>query len=870
MRELSVPSTLRIARASASGLKPLIQEPAVLHERLQRLIRRHLPGVTASILAEPRALRDGETLDWYSDLTGQPIRFSDLSAAQQAAARALLQDRLGSLSKLADELPRVAPEAVDLVQPLRSAIQYPGDDYLYMVDGQPVLTFWGYLPPAAARSFARQGGAGGTGALAGTGPPLWPWLLALLLVTTVAVGGWLWYGHQLEQGLRSQLDVALAAECQSLGPLNALEARLLELDPLETEYPEIWQRVNAELERCSAAARSMTELVSATGDCARLNGLRQALMSRDLRRPPFAAIAAQLDAELAVCATAKGFEDRLAAAAGDCAAVASLNQELGKPPRDALPLVRVRALLDDEMELCALAQRLGGEIDGNLGNCPLLHRLDGQLAELDSSRLPLSGVRERLDLELELCAKAELYARRLLEAQSDCDALELLDQSMQAEDVSREPLLSVRARLDELLDQCKSLDDLEQALAGARGDCAKLALLDQRLEAEGPRNPLFYPVKKQLLEERRICELVDSLGQALRAALGDCEALAGLQARISAAPGDDPRFGALKARWKGASTLCRLAEGLERKLAQAGSDCARLARLNGEIQSAAAETPGIEVLRKRFVTAWRPCRRPPTENLAQNSANANQTPAKEKRPRPKGKKRKVLCPGERPKALAPDLVVVFDASASMDRPINENAAMNAVRQGLHLGGLAGAAVGILIDQASRGAGGPRRIEVAKDAAGRIVRSLPGDVDVGLVLVEDCPRARAVGFFTPGQRGSLIRGINAIHPVSGTPLASGIERAASMVDGVTKPAVVVILSDGKESCNRDPCAVARQVAKRKPLLTINVVDITGTGAGNCAARATGGKVYTAKNAQQVKSMMHRATQEVRGPAECNRR
>jgi hypothetical protein len=64
--------------------------------------------------------------------------------------------------------------------------------------------------------------------------------------------------------------------------------------------------------------------------------------------------------------------------------------------------------------------------------------------------------------------------------------------------------------------------------------------------------------------------------------------------------------------------------------------------------------------------------------------------------------------------------------------------------------------------------------------------------------------------------------------------------------------------------------AHRVARSKPRLVINVVDITGTGAGNCAARATGGKVYTAKNAAEVKAMMRSATQEVRGPAECYRK
>jgi hypothetical protein len=307
---------------------------------------------------------------------------------------------------------------------------------------------------------------------------------------------------------------------------------------------------------------------------------------------------------------------------------------------------------------------------------------------------------------------------------------------------------------------------------------------------------------------------------------------------------------------------CRLAEALERKLADAGTDCARLAKLKGELEAAPGGLEGMDALRKGFDAVWAECVRAVDPVVAKARAGE---PARAGAKR----SRKVLCPGERPKELAPDLVMVFDASASMDRPIAESAAMNAMRRGLQMGGLAGAALGALVQQAARQAGGPRRIEAAKDAAGRIVRSLPGDVDVGLVLVENCPRARPIGFFTPGQRQTLLRGIKGIHPVSGTPLASGIERAAGMVDGVKKPAYMVILSDGKESCDRNPCVVARQVAKRKPLLTINVVDITGTGAGNCAARATGGKVYTAKNAQEVKSMMQRATQAVRGPAECNR-
>ena len=77
----------------------------------------------------------------------------------------------------------------------------------------------------------------------------------------------------------------------------------------------------------------------------------------------------------------------------------------------------------------------------------------------------------------------------------------------------------------------------------------------------------------------------------------------------------------------------------------------------------------------------------------------------------------------------------------------------------------------------------------------------------------------------------------------------------------------MISDGEESCRGDPCATARALAAAKPRLKINVLDITGTGAGNCVAAATKGQVFTARNAADVVSSMRRAAQEVMGPAHC---
>jgi hypothetical protein len=58
--------------------------------------------------------------------------------------------------------------------------------------------------------------------------------------------------------------------------------------------------------------------------------------------------------------------------------------------------------------------------------------------------------------------------------------------------------------------------------------------------------------------------------------------------------------------------------------------------------------------------------------------------------------------------------------------------------------------------------------------------------------------------------------------------------------------MLVESDDPESCRQAPCTLAQALARSTLHLKINVVDILGTGAGNCLAAATGGKVFTARN------------------------
>ncbi len=181
---------------------------------------------------------------------------------------------------------------------------------------------------------------------------------------------------------------------------------------------------------------------------------------------------------------------------------------------------------------------------------------------------------------------------------------------------------------------------------------------------------------------------------------------------------------------------------------------------------------------------------------------------------------KNLCPSERPRELAPELLIVFDASGSMIYSLTATReeiqrAENTVRQLSQLGpwGQAAGAVAGMIET-DRLTQEPRRITAAKHAASDVVRQIPGDVNIGLVLIEDCDRARSVGIFAPSERGTLLSKLQMIQPVSGTPLADGIARAGEMLDGVNKESVMLVVSDGEEKLRAGPLRGGRAAGQRQ--------------------------------------------------------
>ena len=232
---------------------------------------------------------------------------------------------------------------------------------------------------------------------------------------------------------------------------------------------------------------------------------------------------------------------------------------------------------------------------------------------------------------------------------------------------------------------------------------------------------------------------------------------------------------------------------------------------------------------------------------------------------PKQPPQKVCKPKYKP-GETPQMVMVFDNSGSMFFTMQESSqTIDAFIQRAETYGASDEEIQYMQRL-------PNRLSTAKKASTNIINSIGTNVDIGLVSLRTCPAATNHGFYSPGKRNALKAKIQAMTPAegdsSGTPLYNGLQVASSMVDGVKRDAFILILSDGKDNCNTpDICGLANQIAKQKPRLKVNVVDIGGARAANCVASATGGKVFTANNQKQVVSMVNQAIKPMTKTDEC---
>jgi Ca-activated chloride channel family protein len=167
--------------------------------------------------------------------------------------------------------------------------------------------------------------------------------------------------------------------------------------------------------------------------------------------------------------------------------------------------------------------------------------------------------------------------------------------------------------------------------------------------------------------------------------------------------------------------------------------------------------------------------------------------------------------------------------------------------------------------------GRSKIEIARQALGDLLRGWDPKTPLGLTVYGhrrkgDCNDIETMVPIGPVNKEKMIRMIDGIQPRGKTPIAEALRRVAASLRGSEDPVTVILISDGKESCGGDPCAVARELKASGINFVAHVigfhVDRATDRELSCIARATGGEYFSARNAAALnRAIRHVAAKAV---------
>jgi Ca-activated chloride channel family protein len=176
---------------------------------------------------------------------------------------------------------------------------------------------------------------------------------------------------------------------------------------------------------------------------------------------------------------------------------------------------------------------------------------------------------------------------------------------------------------------------------------------------------------------------------------------------------------------------------------------------------------------------------------------------------------------------APDTIVVLDASGSMHGRVD----------------------------------GRPKIEIARETLSSVLSELPSGMRVGMIAYGhrergSCGDIETVVPVAPANQSvkRIVDAAYAIQPKGKTPLSEAVRKAAEELKYTENAANVILVTDGVETCNADPCALGRELEGAGIGFTTHVI---GFGLSKdegkqvaCLAEETGGQYYAADNASAL--------------------
>lgn len=174
-------------------------------------------------------------------------------------------------------------------------------------------------------------------------------------------------------------------------------------------------------------------------------------------------------------------------------------------------------------------------------------------------------------------------------------------------------------------------------------------------------------------------------------------------------------------------------------------------------------------------------------------------------------------------------------------------------------------------------GGKTKIEIAREAVASMLGSWPAQQPLGLMVYGhrskgDCADIEMLKAPAVLDKASFQKSVNALQPKGMTPITAAVRQAAEQLKFSEQKATVILVSDGEETCQADPCALGQELEKLGVDFTAHVVgfDIDKNAKAKaqlqCLASSTGGRYLDAKDAGELSKALREVAQAPVAPAE----
>lgn len=167
-------------------------------------------------------------------------------------------------------------------------------------------------------------------------------------------------------------------------------------------------------------------------------------------------------------------------------------------------------------------------------------------------------------------------------------------------------------------------------------------------------------------------------------------------------------------------------------------------------------------------------------------------------------------------------------------------------------------------------GEQRKMELAKRVVTDLVENAPSDMGVGLVVYgarsprekNDCGDIQLLEPVEVANAADVGRALGRVRPRGMTPIGAALRRAADALREQPGRSTIVLVSDGTETCDSNPCRVARELRERTGIeVKVHVVglDVADAERGTleCVAEGGGGQYFSAANEAQLRTGLSEA-------------